>query len=90
MLQRFISIIFIFFTCLFSYADNEKWQVYLSYREPVQLEAAGTKLYVITKGSGTINSVSGNLLKYDTEDGSVKTYDCLNELNDKEICRSRL
>ena len=74
-------------TCLFSYAQNEGWQVYPAYTEAVQVEAAGNYLYCIMKGSGTINSNTGNLVRYDVEDGSVKTYDCLHELNDKEISR---
>ena len=74
-------------TCLFSYAQNEGWQVYPAYTEAVQVEAAGNYLYCIMKGSGMINSNTGNLVRHDVEDGSVKTYDCLHELNDKEISR---
>jgi hypothetical protein len=59
--------------------------VYLSYTEPLQIEAAGDNLYVVMKGSGTRDSYTGNLVRYDLEDSSVKTYDCLNELSDKEI-----
>jgi hypothetical protein len=59
--------------------------VYLSYTEPLQIEAAGDYLYVVMKGSGTRDSYTGNLVRYDLEDSSVKTYDCLNELSDKEI-----
>lgn len=72
-------------TCLFSYSQNERWQVYPAYSEAVQVEAAGNYLYCIMKGSGTIDSKTGNLVRYDVEDGSVKTYNCLNELSDKEI-----
>ena len=74
-------------TCLFSYSQNEGWQVYPAYSEAVQVEAAGNYLYCIMKGSGTIDSKTGNLVRYDVEDGSVKTYDCLHELSDKEISR---
>lgn len=59
--------------------------MYLSYTEPLQIEAAGDNLYVVMKGSGTRDSYTGNLVRYDLEDSSVKTYDCLNELSDKEI-----
>lgn len=59
--------------------------MYLSYTEPLQIEAAGDCLYVVMKGSGTRDSYTGNLVRYDLEDSSVKTYDCLNELSDKEI-----
>lgn len=83
------KIVFILFccTCLFSYSQDEGWQVYLAYSEAVQLESAGKYLYCITKGSGTVESKTGNLVRYDIEDGSVKTYDCLHELSDKEISR---
>ena len=73
--------------CHFSYSQNEKWQVYPAYTEAMQVEAAGNYLYCVMKGSGTKDSNTGNLVRYDVEDGSVKTYDCLNELNDKEIAR---
>jgi hypothetical protein len=49
------------------------------------VEAAGNSIYAVMKGSGTINSITGNLVRYDIEDGSVKTYDCLHDLSDKEI-----
>lgn len=84
-LRFVISLIFFSYTCLFSYSQNEGWQVYPAYREPAQVEAAENYLYCIMKGSGTRESNTGNLVRYDTEDGSVKTYDCLNELSDKEI-----
>lgn len=86
--QRLVAVlIFLWYTCLFSNAQNEGWQVYPAYSEAVQVEAAGNYLYCIMKGSGTVNSKTGNLIRYDVEDGSVKTYDCLHELNDKEISR---
>ncbi len=85
MYRLFLLVILSIFTCLSSYSQAEGWQVYASYNAPVQLQAAGDYLYVITKGSGTYNSRTGNLVRYDTTDGSVKTYDCLHELNDKEI-----
>lgn len=85
-MYRYIVLLTTFFyTCLFSYAQDERWQVYLSYTEPLQIEAAGDCLYVVMKGSGTRDSYTGNLVRYDLEDSSVKTYDCLNELSDKEI-----
>ena len=59
--------------------------MYLSYSTPVQVLETGDYLYCISKGSGTINSLAGNLVRYDLQDGSVKTYDCLNDLSDKEI-----
>lgn len=73
--------------CHFSYSQNERWQVYPAYTEAVQVEAAGNYLYCVMKGSGTKDSNTGNLVRYDVEDGSVKTYDCLHELSDKEIAK---
>lgn len=75
------------YTCLFSYSQTEGWQVYPSYSEPVSLQPAGDFLYCITKGSGTTDSRTGNLVRYDITDGSVRTYDCLHDLNDKEIAQ---
>ena len=72
-------------TCLFSFSQTEKWQVYPAYTEAVQVEVAGDYLYCVMKGSGTVGSTTGNLVRYDTEDGSVKTYDCMHELHDKEV-----
>lgn len=73
--------------CHFSYSQNERWQVYPAYTETMQVEAAGNYLYCVMKGSGTKDSNTGNLVRYDVEDGSVKTYDCLHELSDKEIAK---
>ncbi len=53
-----------------------EWQVYPSYWIATQNVTVGTKVY------GLMN---GNLLCYDTEDSSVKTYDCLNDVNDVQI-----
>lgn len=87
-MYRYIVLLTTFFyTCLFSYSQNERWQVYLSYTEPLQIESVGNYLYVVMKGSGTRDSNTGNLVRYDLEDSSVKTYDCLHELSDKEIAR---
>ena len=79
------SVILFFCTCLFSYSQSERWQVYPAYREAVQVEEGGNFLYCIMKGSGTVASNTGNLVRYDVEDGSLRTYDCLRELSDKEI-----
>lgn len=85
-MQRILLVFLIsIFTCYFSYAQDEKWQVYLSYSTPVQVLETGDYLYCISKGSGTINSLAGNLVRYDKQDGSVKTYDSLHDLSDKEI-----
>lgn len=85
-LRKILSILF-FCTCFSLYAQNEGWQVYPAYTEAMQVEAAGNYLYCVMKGSGTKDSNTGNLVRYDVEDGSVKTYDCLHELSDKEIAK---
>ncbi len=85
--RSFLSFILSICTCLSLYSRTEGWQVYTSYNAPVQVLAAGNYIYTITKGSGTIESSTGNLVRYDTTDGSVKTYDCLHDLSDKEIER---
>ena len=87
MRRLFLFITYLICTCHVSFSQSERWQVYPAYTEAVQVEAADNYLYCIMKGSGTINSNTGNLVRYDVEDGSVKTYDCLHELNDKEISR---
>ena len=80
-----LSCILCIYTCLSSYAQAEGWQVYPSYSEAVGLQVAGDYIYCVTKGSGTAESRTGNLVRYDSSDGSVKTYDCLRDLSDKEI-----
>ena len=87
MFKRTLSIVITLYTCLLSYAQVEGWQVYPAYRIPVQIEAGGKVVYCIMKGSGTYNSTTGNLVRYDTEDGSIKTYDSLHELTYKEISK---
>ena len=83
----FLIVTLCFCTCLFLYPQNEKWQVYPAFSEAIQVEVADNYLYCIMKGSGTLNSQTGNLVRYDVDDGSLKTYDCIHDLNDKEISR---
>ncbi|MCD7721183.1 MAG: regulator [Prevotellaceae bacterium] len=52
------------------------WQVYPSYWIATQNLTVGTRVYAL---------MNGNLLCYDTEDTSVRLYDCLNDLNDVHI-----
>lgn len=85
MYRTFLLTILSICTCLFSYSQTEGWQVYPSYNEAVRVLAAGDYVYCLTKGSGTSESRTGNLVRYDTTDGSVKTYDCMHDLSDKEI-----
>ncbi len=70
-----------FVACCFSTLCHAQsigeWQVYPSYWIATQNVTVGTKVY------GLMN---GNLLCFDTEDSSVKTYDCLNDVND--VCIS--
>ena len=69
------------------YSQTEEWQVYLSYNEAVQVLPAGDYIYCITKGNGTAEAKTGNLVRYDTADGSIKAYDCMHDLSDKEIAK---
>lgn len=85
MYRAFLLTILSVCTCLFSYSQTEGWQVYPSYNEMVRVLAVGDYVYCLAKGSGTYESRTGNLVRYDTTDGSVKTYDCMHELSDKEI-----
>lgn len=87
MVLKALILILLSCTCYPSYSKTEGWQVYPSYSEAVQVEVAGNFLYCIMRGSGTINSNSGNLVRYDIEDESIKTFDCLSDLSDKEITR---
>lgn len=85
-MQRILLVFLIsIFTCYFSYAQDEKWQVYLSYRDALKVEAADNSVYCLTRGSSTVNTVSGNLVRCDLEDGSIKCYNSLSELSAKEI-----
>lgn len=53
-----------------------EWKVYPSYQIATQNVVAGKSVYSL---------MDGNLLRYDTEDGSVELYDCLNGLSDVHI-----
>lgn len=55
-----------------------EWQVYPSYWNATQNMVVGSSVYSLC---------DGNLLAYDTEDTSIHTYNCLNELNDVNIQR---
>ena len=77
MLKRlFLALSAILYSVLANAQSIGSWQVYPSYWIATQNLTVGTKVY------GLMN---GNLLCYDTEDSSVKTYDCLNDLNDTHI-----
>ena len=53
-----------------------EWKVYPAYQIATENVAVGKVVYSL---------MNGNLLRYDSEDGSVKVYDCLNDLNDVHI-----
>lgn len=53
-----------------------EWKVYPSYQIATQNLTVGSRVYSL---------MDGNLLCYDSEDESVKLYDCLNTLNDVHI-----
>lgn len=68
------------------------WQVYPSYTIAAKNLAVGSKVYCLTTGQETMagnnkskNTQNFNLLYYDTEDTSVKTYNCMDDLNDVHI-----
>ena len=52
------------------------WQVYPSYWTATRNLPVGHSVYSLC---------DGNLLRYDTEDTSVRTYNCLDDLNDQHI-----
>ena len=52
------------------------WQVYPSYWQATSNLTVGKMVYTLC---------NGNLMAYDTEDTSVHTFDCLNDLNDIHI-----
>lgn len=52
------------------------WQVYPAYTIATRTVAAGKSLYTLT---------GGNLLRYDTDDETVRTYNSLDDLNDVSI-----
>jgi len=94
MLKRTILTLVAFAATLLANAQGiGSWQVYPSYWIASQNLAVGTKVYCLTISQETEIVVdkqlqkiySYNLLCYDTEDSSVKTYDCLNDLNDLKI-----
>ena len=82
-MKRHIIILYACLCCLFgcgiSVAKAQvlgEWKVYPSYHQATQNVLAGKSVYSL---------MDGNLLCYDTEDSSVKLYDCLNELSDVHI-----
>ena len=89
-MQRILSVLLLC-TCLFSHAYDGKWQVYPSYTEAAQVVCGGNYVYAVMTGMGRIDIntgksiISGNLVRYDLEDNSVRTYDCLNDLSSQHI-----
>lgn len=53
-----------------------EWKVYPSYWQATRNVVVGSSVYSLC---------NGNLFRYDTDDSSVKLYDCLNDLNDVRI-----
>ncbi len=89
--HRILSVLLLC-TCLFSHAYDGKWQVYPSYTHAAQVVCGGNYVYSVMTGMGQIDiyitgqpKTSGNLVRYDLEDGSIRTYDCLNDLNSQHI-----
>lgn len=82
MIQR-IYLIILYCLCLLGGSTIDihaqalgEWKVYPSYQNATQNVCVGKSVYSL---------MNGNLLRYDTEDQSVKTYDCLHDLNDVHI-----
>lgn len=57
-------------------ADNSLWTLHLSYQKASKVVSAGATTYALFEG---------NLLAYDAEDGSVRTFDKLSGLSDKGV-----
>ncbi len=81
-MKRIYLIIYIVLSVLFipvswlSARELGEWTVYPSYQIATQNLVVGKQVYSL---------MDGNLLRYDTEDESVRLYDCLNALNDFRI-----
>lgn len=83
MKKTFISLLFLFIACnipckalAVPAGDGDKWSFYLAYREAEQVLSSGNVVYAL---------FNGNLLAYDVEDSSVRTFDKLDGLSDKGI-----
>lgn len=76
-MKRFLILIYILVSCIVMHAQSiGSWQVYPSYMIATSHVNVGPYVY------GLMN---GNLLRYDTEDQSVRTYNCIDDLNDVRI-----
>lgn len=91
-MHRVLSSWILLCTCLLSSAYEGEWRVYPSYTEAAQVVCGGSYIYAIMTGTGQIDVVktwqpatSGNLVRYDADDGSVRTYDSLGELNSQHV-----
>ena len=65
-----------------------EWQVYPSYQIARQCVAVGNMVYVLTSAQEQLYNdpwQTYNLMRYDNEDASVKTYNSLEDLNDLQI-----
>lgn len=78
MIRKLSSLALLFFVLCFSVTAQQlgTWRMYLSYQIATKSAVSGSIIYSL---------MNGNLLSYDTEDGEVRTYDHLGELNDINI-----
>jgi len=79
-LCQFLTTLCILLCCLLPLSASAQtigqWQVFPSYWNATQNIIVGKSVYSLT---------NGNLLSYDTEDTSIRTFDCLNTLSDTHI-----
>ena len=71
-----VSLLFMLQATTVHAADDNRWQLYLAYRDAGQIAAAGSRLYA---------TFNGNLIVYDTADQSQTTIDKQDGLSSKGI-----
>ena len=77
-------------TSLLAHAQQGKWALYPSYSQPVQVKVFDNLLYSVTT-SGSIDNNTwmqtavGNLVRYDLDDASLRTFDSLHSLSSNGI-----
>ena len=77
-------------TSLLAHGQQGKWALYPSYSQPVQVKVFGNFLYSIATSGAIDNSTGmqttvGNLVRYDLDDASLRTFDSLNSLSSTGI-----
>lgn len=79
-MKRILLFLFFAFSviCSLLATETDRWSLHLTYHKAEQILGVEKTLYVLYEG---------NLLAYDTEDQSVRTFDKLNGLSDKGVAR---